>query len=56
MTVVALAFGGPIAAEFTVHHPERVSRLCLVDGVGHLPHFERPDETAEIVLDFLRRS
>jgi pimeloyl-ACP methyl ester carboxylesterase len=34
VTLVALAFGGPIAAEFAVHHPERVSRLCLVSPDG----------------------
>ncbi|MET7465226.1 alpha/beta hydrolase [Nonomuraea sp. NPDC005501] len=34
VTLVALAFGGPIAAEFAVHHPERVARLCLVSPDG----------------------
>ncbi|MEV0233404.1 alpha/beta hydrolase [Nonomuraea sp. NPDC050786] len=34
VTLVALAFGGPIAAEFAVHHPERVSRLCLMSPDG----------------------
>ncbi|MEV4115440.1 alpha/beta hydrolase [Nonomuraea sp. NPDC049695] len=34
VTLVALAFGGPIAAEFTVRHPDRVSRLCLVSPDG----------------------
>ncbi|MEO3867353.1 alpha/beta hydrolase [Nonomuraea sp. B12E4] len=34
VTLVALAFGGPIAAEFAVRHPERVSRLCLMSPDG----------------------
>ncbi|MFB9831332.1 alpha/beta fold hydrolase [Actinoallomurus acaciae] len=36
VTLVALAFGGPVAAEFAVHHPERVAGVCLVspDGFG----------------------
>jgi pimeloyl-ACP methyl ester carboxylesterase len=28
--------------------------LRPLDGVGHLPHHERPDDTAAIILDFLR--
>ncbi|MFE3444640.1 alpha/beta fold hydrolase [Nocardia sp. NPDC059180] len=36
ITIVALAFGGPIAAEFAVRNPQRVSRVCLIapDGFG----------------------
>ncbi|MEV1171810.1 alpha/beta hydrolase [Nonomuraea sp. NPDC049784] len=34
VTLVALAFGGPIAAEYTVSHPDRVSRLCLISPDG----------------------
>lgn len=34
VTLVALAFGGPIAAQFTVRHPELVSGLCLVSPDG----------------------
>ncbi|MCP2340685.1 alpha/beta fold hydrolase [Actinomadura rupiterrae] len=34
VTLVALAFGGPIAAEFAVHHPERVAGVCLVSPDG----------------------
>jgi pimeloyl-ACP methyl ester carboxylesterase len=34
VTLVALAFGAPIAAEFAVSHPERVSRLCLISPDG----------------------
>jgi pimeloyl-ACP methyl ester carboxylesterase len=36
VTLVALAFGCPIAAEFALRHPDSVSRLCLTapDGFG----------------------
>ncbi|MEV4258625.1 alpha/beta hydrolase [Spirillospora sp. NPDC049652] len=34
VTLVALAFGGPIAAEFAVRHPERVAGVCLVSPDG----------------------
>lgn len=36
ITIVALAFGGPIAAEFAVRNPHRVARLCMIapDGFG----------------------
>jgi pimeloyl-ACP methyl ester carboxylesterase len=32
--VVGLSLGGWLAAELAVHHPERVSRLVLIDPVG----------------------
>ncbi|MFC5183271.1 alpha/beta fold hydrolase [Actinomadura harenae] len=34
VTLVALAFGGPVAAEFAVHHPGRVAGVCLVSPDG----------------------
>ncbi|MFF3920186.1 alpha/beta fold hydrolase [Streptomyces sp. NPDC001852] len=34
VTLVALAFGGPIAAEFAVYHPERVAGVCLASPDG----------------------
>ncbi|WP_328392882.1 alpha/beta fold hydrolase [Nocardia sp. NBC_00416] len=36
ITIVALAFGGPIAAEFAVRNPRRVARVCMIapDGFG----------------------
>lgn len=36
VTVVALAFGGPIAAEFAVRNSQRVARVCMIapDGFG----------------------
>ncbi|NEW40304.1 alpha/beta hydrolase [Nocardia cyriacigeorgica] len=36
ITIVALAFGAPIAAEFAVRNPHRVSRVCMIapDGFG----------------------
>ncbi|WBO61442.1 alpha/beta fold hydrolase [Streptomyces camelliae] len=34
VTLVALAFGGPITAGFAVHHPERGAGVCLVSPDG----------------------
>lgn len=36
VTIVALAFGGPIAAEFAIRNPDRVARICMIapDGFG----------------------
>ncbi|MGY4920433.1 alpha/beta fold hydrolase [Streptomyces sp. 900116325] len=34
VTIVAMAFGCPIAAEFAVRHPERVAGVCLVAPDG----------------------
>jgi len=31
------------------------TRIVLMDGVGHSPHVEKPDETARLVLSFLDR-
>lgn len=31
------------------------SELRVVNGTGHCPHIEHPDETNGIILDFLRR-
>lgn len=30
------------------------AKLCLLEGVGHMPYVEKPEETAEAVLAFLR--
>lgn len=30
--------------------------LHPLDGVGHLPHYECPDETAAVLMDFLHNS
>lgn len=34
--------------------PPGVGRLSVIDGAGHYPHVERPDEVVELVLPFLR--
>ena len=31
------------------------SQVVMMEGVGHLPMIERPKETAEIYLSFLRQ-
>ena len=37
LTLVGLSTGGPITTVFTVRHPERVSKLVLIDPVGAKP-------------------
>ena len=42
--VIGLSLGGWLAAELAVRHPERVSKLVLVDAAGtRVPGVERPD-------------
>ncbi|SEQ07938.1 alpha/beta fold hydrolase [Microlunatus flavus] len=33
--------------------PSGLGRLAVVDGAGHYPHVQAPEETARLVLDFL---
>ena len=33
--------------------PNIVLRIVIMDGVGHSPHVEKPDETARLVRNFL---
>ena len=40
--LAALSFGGPIAADFTLHHPELVSRLVLIGPAYQLPAMDIP--------------
>lgn len=44
----------PMPSEELVREVFSRADLRLLDGVGHLPHFERPGETAAMILDFLR--
>ena len=41
-----------IAEHLAVHIPG--ARLVAIDGAGHLPSLERPDELNRLLLDFLR--
>jgi pimeloyl-ACP methyl ester carboxylesterase len=34
--------------------PPGIGELAMIDGAGHYPHDQRPDETAELILAFLR--
>lgn len=44
------AEGSAILAEL----PAGVGRMAVVEGAGHYPHAQFPDETAALLLDFLR--
>jgi pimeloyl-ACP methyl ester carboxylesterase len=37
VNLIGLSTGGPIASAFTVHHPQQVDRLVLIDPVGARP-------------------
>jgi len=42
VTLIGLSMGGPIAAAFTVRHPQRVTKLILIDPAGgRAPAFPR---------------
>jgi pimeloyl-ACP methyl ester carboxylesterase len=38
--------------QFTDHIPE-ITRVTKFDGVGHIPMFEAPDRTTEVILNFV---
>jgi pimeloyl-ACP methyl ester carboxylesterase len=46
----------PIAHGKAFHDGIVDSEFAAIAGAGHLPHLETPEECAQIVLDFLRRS
>jgi pimeloyl-ACP methyl ester carboxylesterase len=37
-----------------LHREIRGSRLEILDNCGHVPHEERPEDSAKLILDFLR--
>jgi pimeloyl-ACP methyl ester carboxylesterase len=56
--ILATCWGGPVAIEYTVRHPERVNRLVLYGTYarGRLRWNDRPKETnkAQVLLDLTR--
>lgn len=49
ITFVAQDWGGPIAAAFTVRHPERVRRLCLMNSILGYANATAESERAHLV-------
>jgi len=47
--LVGHSMGGRVACLFALAHPERVSRLALLSGTGHRPHF---DDEVQSALNF----
>jgi pimeloyl-ACP methyl ester carboxylesterase len=43
----------PVAHAYTAHELIPTSRLEIMEGVGHFPHVEAPEEFCEVLLDFL---
>jgi pimeloyl-ACP methyl ester carboxylesterase len=46
----------PVAAQYTLEKAIPDARLVVLNGVGHLIHYERPVEAAEAITAFLGRS
>jgi pimeloyl-ACP methyl ester carboxylesterase len=49
VTLIGVSFGGAVITDFTIHHPELVDKLVLVDPVYH---FEKSG-FSELVADFV---
>jgi pimeloyl-ACP methyl ester carboxylesterase len=43
----------PVEHAYTAHELIPTSRLEIMEGVGHFPHVEAPEEFCEVLLDFL---
>ncbi len=43
----------PVEHAYQAHEAIPGSRLEVIEGAGHFPHVERPDEFLEVLLDFL---
>jgi pimeloyl-ACP methyl ester carboxylesterase len=43
----------PVAHAYTAHELIPTSRLEIMEGVGHFPHVEAPEQFCEVLLDFL---
>ncbi len=45
----------PVDAARYLHSKIKSSSLNVLQGTGHVPHWEKPDEFNRLVLDFLRQ-
>ena len=45
----------PVAVGSQLHASIRDSELVVIKGSGHMPMWEKPDETNQAILDFLGR-
>ncbi|MGA2835667.1 MAG: alpha/beta fold hydrolase [Acidimicrobiales bacterium] len=43
----------PVSHAYAAHEAIPGSRLEIIEGAGHFPHVERPEQFLEVVLDFL---
>lgn len=46
----------PVGNATTFHRRIETSTLVTLNGAGHVPHWERPDEFNRLVLDFITQS
>jgi pimeloyl-ACP methyl ester carboxylesterase len=46
----------PVAAQYSVQKTIPGAELVIIEGVGHLIHYERPVEAADAIRSFLARS
>ncbi|MGD0882490.1 MAG: alpha/beta fold hydrolase, partial [Acidimicrobiales bacterium] len=43
----------PVKHAYAAHEAIPGSRLEIIEGAGHFPHVERPDQFLEVLIDFL---
>mgnify|MGYP003557329840 CR=1 FL=1 len=43
----------PVSHAYAAHDAIPGSQLCVLEGVGHFPHAEAPDQFVDVLTDFL---